>query len=143
MYYPPPPPNNSGNEMEHMSTNSKNMKNILTKKLPSHLRQHILETYFWHDKYNNPLPIQDLIDANYMLDWLLYSYDAHTLKLDNNIFHLLLKLTKKKTCVKYLCSKDKEFSRCYIDHFINNNKNFKLMSKEESFFLSILMYKYH
>lgn len=123
--------------------NSENMKNILTKKLPSHVRQHIFETYYWHDDQNNALPIQDIIEANHVLDWFLYSEDAQRLKMDNNIFHLLLKLTKKKTCVKYLCSKDKEFSLCYIDHFINNKKSFELMSKEESFYLSILMYKYH
>ena len=76
MYFPPLPPNNSNNETEHMSNNSENLKNLLTSKLPCHVREHILKTYYWHDKYNNPLPIQDLIDANHVLEWFLCSYDA-------------------------------------------------------------------
>ena len=44
---------------------------------------------------------------------------------DDEEMQIHLKLTKKKTCVKYLCSKDKEFSLCYIDHFINNKKSFE------------------
>ena len=116
---------------------------LLIKELPKDVSKHIYETYFWFDNKNNPLPLQDLKEANYLLDWFLYSDDAQRLKMDSKIFHLLLKLTKKKTCVQYLCSKDVEFALSYKEHFEKKKKMFKLMSREESFFLSILMYKYH
>ena len=81
--------------------------------------------------------------CDYILHWFQNSDDAQKLHCDDNIIKIISELLKNKTCTEYLRDKDKEFNKCYIDHFIDDNKNFILLPKYDSFVLSILMYKYH
>lgn len=106
------------------------------KNLPQDLKTHIYNQHLWF--YVEKKPICD-----YILHWFQNSDDAQKLHCDDNIIKIISELLKNKTCTEYLRDKDKEFNKCYIDHFIDDNKNFILLPKYDSFVLSILMYKYH
>lgn len=112
-----------------------NMVNII-QRLPPDLKTHIYKTHLWFDAEKKPI-------CDNILHWFKRSEDAQRLTCDDKITNNLKNLINCKTCVEYLRKHDYEFNKCYNDHYIRNQKNFDLMSKFDSFVLSILMYKYH
>ena len=82
-----------------------------------------------------------LCDA--FLQWLNHSEEAKTLRPTSEIYQLNDQLLLSKDCVAYLRKHDSTINLCYEEHFIRRKKTFVLMNVNESFMVSILMYKYH
>ena len=53
------------------------------------------------------------------------------------------RLLEYPCAVEYLCSKHPIFKRMYIEHYVQHQKMFGLMTVLESFIVSILMHLYH
>jgi len=120
---PEPPPNIEYNLNDYIAV------------LPPDLKTHIYKQHLWFDVEKKHI-------CNEILDWF-NSTEASCLKYNDEIANKLSCLLNCKTSIEYLRKNDKEFDKCYIDHYIRNQKYFELMSIFESFILSILMHKYH
>lgn len=103
--------------------------------IPEDINRLIYRDHLWFDMENKPI-------CDDILHWF-NSTEASCLKYNDEIANKLSCLLNCKTSIEYLRKNDKEFDKCYIDHYIRNRKIFELMTNFESFILSILMHKYH
>ena len=92
-----------------------------------------------------PLPPNtDVInECNQLLNWLLHSDDAHSLRLTESICERIGHIITIPSCVDYLCENDETFKHCYHNHYVRHCKTFNMMDTLSSFVTSILMHKYH
>jgi len=113
-----------------------NLLNNNIQRLPQDLKTHIYRNHLWFDVEKKPI-------CDNVLYWFQKSKEAQHLNKNDEITNKVGYLLKCKTCVEYLRKHDSEFDNCYNHHYIRNQKNFDMMSRLNSFVLSILMYKYH
>lgn len=75
------------------------------------------------------------------LKWLEDNSDLS--KNPEEVYDLANILVNSNVSVEYLISKNPIIKKTYQDHFVDNNKNFKLMNNINSFTTSILMHMWH
>jgi hypothetical protein len=107
---------------------------VLQKKnIPQDIIKYIIENNNISKESKNYKKLEEILSSNECMKLnpsCLYHYMYTVIFKDND-------------SLKYMLLKNETIKQCYTDEFINNNKYFTFLSKEQSFVYAILFCMYH